>query len=301
MGIGSDFDATGWLVEGESENYQYIIRLSTQLRNIDIEHVLVFDQLPPTKKVAMQDCKDPAAYIEKRYVKNVIKAALDKENISYFLAPHESDSQLQHLMHTNCIYAVLSKDSDMIFRRISRVIYEWNPNPLPNAVGDCYYFKLTSLERDLERENISFSSFQQGCLLLGTDYNPPIQKLDSNGDHFNFKYEDVLTLVKNHRNLYDVVKYEPTLRFEPIEVVSLDSTNDEQIRKRRKINATKFSGHILQVLRIATISAFCQSIYDEKEGNVQSVNYARPMLRGITEGGCAKWADFLYLLLIIRY
>ena len=172
-----------------SHLYGVFVKIMSLL-NHNIRPVCVFDGKPPmAKEEALQkrrkrrqEAKDELATLDetadaelrlrlekKQYVLtseqvDEIKKMLRLMGIVVIEAPEEADSQCSYLFKNGDVDAVMSEDADLLAYGTEILITKYNSK----------YVEEVNLNVALKNMNMSKKMFIVLCILLGTDYNPPL-------------------------------------------------------------------------------------------------------------------------------
>lgn len=164
------------------DNIENLEELNDQLLN---ELLIELFDLKDYKKKLM-----PKSIHLNMELQDKVKKILDIAGIPYIDSLHESDSQCACLLRDGIVDGIITDDFDVLAfggRKIFLNVFESS-----RENSELYEINLTKL---LEKLNLTYDSFVDMCILMGTDYAPCLE----------FRYDDIFREITKYKSIENII------------------------------------------------------------------------------------------------
>jgi 5'-3' exonuclease len=193
--VGVDALSFLYKVRDQNERILYVYSLVQQWRSVGVEPIFVFDGKTPREKKGLSRKKREST--DPIYVstgdRDGVKQLLYTMGVLAVNAAAEADQVLAFAARQGWISAVVSTDLDYLPRGVGTLviptgsaIHEWREISLPQILADA---------------DISYQSFVDLCVLMGSDYCPSIPTLSYQSIYWSLRAGKTLEEILEHEGI----------------------------------------------------------------------------------------------------
>ena len=192
--VGVDALSFLYRVRNQTERILYVHTLIQQWRAVGVEPIFVFDGRIPREKMGLarrrKDTTQEPVYVSTNDRDNV-KQLLYTMGVLAVNAAAEADQVLAYAAREGWIAAVVSADLDFLPRGVGHLIL-----PTDTSITEWKHIALPKLLVDAD---MSYQSFVDLCVLLGSDYCPSIPTLS---------YQSIYWALRQGKTLMEILEHE---------------------------------------------------------------------------------------------